>query len=472
MFIYNFNIYLRVGNNNDANYASRRTVLKQLSAVGTALTVGACGTAAAEPDENQYEGFELPFPNVSVTKFHHSVKSATNHPEMLTLSRDAIDRHFQASDLDGQSYQEARNYVRQLRKDYPVERIEEGNRTIIKLAPEAGSPENVHRVDGKQNAKWRSREAHANAVSVFAGEGAGPPTNGNGNGDVSAQWAVMNHRTLTDMLLEDTTGYDYTIREAADDPDSFGADAKGRVQGISDQLVASSLSEYVTKLAVTEVVKAALDVYHSNYSQYYDPNIYGIDFGPLGTLDIADGLGRAPEAGKAFFEEAINESSSYDAEKKFGWSLHYLQDCSQPLHTGMGLEQAGLDVIQKISSSEIEYDLGPKRWLHYGFEYMVNDHWESTPSFSNQQLSDHLSGSQAPRIYNAGQAIRDMAGVSNDYSDTVYYEIFNNESKASDTYRDWSSSTKQTVYETVANCFSTLGYLGRGFCEEFERDRN
>ena len=50
-----------MGINNYANYASRRTVLKQLSAVGTALTVGASGTAAAEPDENQYEDLNFRF---------------------------------------------------------------------------------------------------------------------------------------------------------------------------------------------------------------------------------------------------------------------------------------------------------------------------------------------------------------------------------------------------------------------------
>lgn len=464
-----------MSNQDKRNYVSRRSVIKQISAVGGALGAGASasGLAAAEPDENQYGDFELPYPNVSVTKFHPSIKSATNHPEMLTLSRKAIDRHFDGSDLEGRRFQAARNYVRELRKEYPVERVEEGNRTIIKLAPEAGSPSNVHRFDGQQSAGWRSLDAHRDAVSVFAGEGAGPPTNdGSSDGDVSTQWAVMNHRTMTDMMLRDSIGYDGDIRQAADDPDYFAADAKGRVQDISDQLVATSLSEYLTKLAVTEVVKAALGVYHSNYSQYFDPNVYSLDFGPLGSLEVADGLGRAPEAGKAFFEEALNESYYLDSEKKLGWAFHYLEDCAQPLHTGMGMEQAGLDVIQKISSTNIEYDLGPKKWLHYGFEYMVNDNWESTPSFSDENLSYHLGGYQAPRIYNAGQAIRDMSGVSNDYSDTVYYEIFQNESEYSDTYRDWDSSTKQTVYETVANCYSTLGYLGRGFAEEWERDTN
>ncbi|NEU56187.1 hypothetical protein [Halorussus sp. MSC15.2] len=446
-------------NTNGSDDVSRRSALKGLSALGATLTIGtasgaASGSARSSGDgQISYDGLELPYPDVTVKRLHPSVRRVTNHPELLTLSEDAIERHFQQSDLEGRDYRGARKYVSKLRKAYPVERVEDGNEITLTLADGA-----------KQNKKLTPNEAkktdRQNAIGVFAGSG--PDT-------VETQWDKNHHTEITDSLLEDSIGADYTIETHSDDPDEFGDVAKGEVDDISSQISMTSLAGKVTKYAVTEVLKVALDVYHSNWAQYYDPDATAVDFGPLGEAEFSNGLGRAPRTGDEFFTQAINESSRYDGEKKLGWSLHYLQDCAQPLHTGMGMEQAGLDV-RGLTNGDIDFVTTPKKWLHYGFEHIVNNNWKSSDaSFADDNLQNHMRGSSSPRIYSAAQAIRDMAGVSSQYSYNIYDTIYSNQSE-SEKYWNWDDSTKRTIYENLANCFSTLGYLGRGFAEEFERD--
>lgn len=389
---------------------------------------------------------------MTVEKLDSSIRSVTNHPEMLTLSRDAIDRHFQASDLEGREYNSARKYVSKLRKQYPVERVQNGNEITVKLADGAKTKKTA------TNAK-KERD-RLNAVGVFAGPGPNI---------VETQWDKDHHISITDSLLEDTIGSDYTIETHSEDPDEFGDVAKGQIDDISSQINMDSIIGSITKYAVTEVLKTALGVFHSNWAQYYDPEVTVIDFGSLGEANFPSGLGRAPRAGNEFFTQAINESSRYDGEKKLAWSLHYLQDCAQPLHTGMGMEQAGLDV-RGATNGNIDFVTSPKNWLHRGFEHIVHNNWTSTSrDFVDDNLQNHLRGTSAPRIYSAAQAIRDMAGVSTQYSYNIYNTIYYNQSK-SQNYWDWDDSTKRTIYENLANCYSTLGYLGRGFVEEFERD--
>jgi hypothetical protein len=400
-----------------------------------------------------YDGLDLPYPDVTVKKLHSSVRKVTNHPELLTLSEDAIERHFQQSDLEGRELRGARKYVSKLRKAYPVERVESDNEIILKLADGVKQKKRLT----PNEAKERDRR---NAIGVFAGSG---PDH------VEAQWGMNHHTEITDSILEDSIGTDYTIETHSDDPDEFGEVAKGQVENISSQISMTSLTGEVTKFAVTEVLKTMLDVYHSNWAQYHDRNATTVDFGPLGEAKFTDGLGRAPRTGDEFFTQAINESSRYDGEKKLGWSLHYLQDCAQPLHTGMGAEQAGLDV-RGLTNGDIDFVTTPKKWLHYGYEHIVNNNWKSSnASFVDDNLQNHLRGTTSPRIYSAAQAIRDMADISGQYSYNIYDTIYRNQSK-SENYWEWDDSTKRTVYENLANCFSSLGYLGRGFAEEFERD--
>lgn len=443
----------------NANEINRRSALKRISAIGAAFTLGTVPSAAAESNQQiSYEDLELPYPNTPVTKLHPSIQNVTNHPELLTLPQEAINRHFEASNLKGRKLGKARSYVAKLRNKYPVERIENGTETIIKLAEEAIPKQSRH---SKGSASYSKNELkhRRNALSVFSGEG--PDI-------VEAQWDMDHHVSITKALMEDTIGADPTIEYASDDPDEFATIAKGQVDDIAAQIETDSIIEDVTKDAVVGVLKDALGVFHSNWAQYHDPSIASIDFGPLGQVDIPFGLGRAPTSAEVFFSKAINESVRWEGEVKLGYSLHYLEDCAQPLHTGMGMEQAGLDV-NGVTNGNIDFFTSAKNWLHRGFEHIVHNNWTSPPSFGGDNLQSHLKGSQSPRIYSPAQAVRDMSSVSSQYSYNIYYTIYNNQNK-SQNYWDWSDSTKRTIYENLANCYSTLGYLGRGFVEEFDRD--
>lgn len=334
---------------------------------------------------------------------------------------------------------------------YPVEHVTDGNAATIRLASDAGTDTVIPGKDEE-----RRTELHVKAIDVFAGEGHGR--------SVGPDWDKSHHEDVTEVLLEDTVGWDYWAVSRSDEPDEFGANARGRVDDVGDQIDLGNID--VAKGVVVDMVAATLDVYHSNYSQYYDPSIGSIPLGSLGSADVPVGLGKAPQAGDAFFEEAISASGSYEQSEGFGWSIHYLQDCAQPLHTSMGLEQAGLHV--EYGWDGLSWDFSKKKWIHYGFEHIVNNNWESEPGFGGDNLKSHMSSSGSPvAIYSAEQAIENMAGVSTPYGDDIYYEVYNNEDSSTN-YWNWDDSTKESIYEDLANCFSTPGYLGHGFCEEWD----
>lgn len=430
----------------------RRDAVKKLSAVGIGLAVGASANVGAQSGEKKeipYDDFEQPYPDKTTTRFGPSLRSVTAHPEMLAVSRKAVTRHFKSSDLEGRDYGQALQYVLDLRKDYPVERVSDGDDTVLRLAPEAKT-EPIYPAKNDEKA----RRNHRNAVRAFAGK----RSKKGGDGRVSIQWTQNHHKDITDVLLDSLseTVYDYAIVQASNAPDNFGEAARGQVNGICDQIDLGPLDGY--KDAACDVVASALDVFHTNYAQYYDPSVASISFGPYGSVNIPAGLGKAPEAANTFYYAA----AAADDPEKFGWSLHYLQDMAQPLHAGMGIEQAGFEMTWTGPQKN------PKYWLHYGFEDLLHDFWNSNPSFSGESKSmkEFMKDSGTAGYVYPQTAAENMAETSTQYAHDIYYEIFENENQRD--YGTWDWSTKYNVYKNLANCYSELGYLGRGMVEKFD----
>lgn len=436
----------------DRDGISRRSAIKQLSAVGIGIGAFGTGTVAAEDGDKEipYDGFTRPYPDKSATVIDSSIRGVTNHPEMLFVSDESMKRHLESSDLDGRAFSEARDYLVELRKQYPVERVRDGQDTVIRLAPEAET-ETIYPERGNDAELTR----HRNVLHAFNG---GKPGDGHKmvhHDEVGTQWSQGNHRDITDALLDSAGKYNSTIVAASDDPDDFGEEARGQVNGICDQIDAGPLNG--VKDTACGYIKEGLDVFHTNYAQYHDPSIASIPLGPLGSVDIPAGIGKAPTATNTFYYAA----SAANDDEKFGWSLHYLEDMSQPLHVGMGLEQAGFE----ISWSGISKD--PKYWLHYGFEGLVNEYWNQDPSFSfdADTLKETMkNGGTAGYVY-PKSAAENMASTATKYASDIYYEILENESN--DNYNNWDWYTKYTVYKDLANCFSELGYLGRGMIDKY-----
>ncbi|WP_132060497.1 phospholipase C/P1 nuclease family protein [Halorussus amylolyticus] len=431
---------------------SRRSALKRMSAVGVGLAVGGTGVAAAESEEEiPYDDFERPYPDKTTTRFGPSLRSVTSHPELLAVSKKAVKRHFKSSNLSGKDYGRALQYVLDLRKDYPVEHVSDGDDTVIELAPEAKT-EPIY--PAKDDAEAQRR--HRNAIRVFSGEAS--DDHAESDADVTPQWDKNHHKDITEVLLDsaDASLYEYPIVQASDDPDEFGEEARGEVEGICDQIDAGALDGYKDKAC--DIVASALDVFHTNYAQYYDPSIASISFGPFGSVDIPAGLGKAPDATNTFYYAA----SSDDDGKTFGWALHYLQDMAQPLHTGMGIEQAGFEMTWSGPEKN------PKRWLHYGFEDLLRDFWDEDPNFSSEtkSMEQIMRDSDTAGYVYPKTAAENMAETSTQYASDIYYEILENESERD--YGTWDYSTKYNVYKDLANCYSELGYLGRGMIEKFD----
>lgn len=85
---------------------TRRATLRSLAAAATATPL-ALGVAAAESGDSRFhdpeQAPELPHPDATLYKYDDSLRKIISHPCLLALSEQAIDGHFDSSNLKGRS---------------------------------------------------------------------------------------------------------------------------------------------------------------------------------------------------------------------------------------------------------------------------------------------------------------------------------------------------------------------------------
>ena len=450
---------------------TRRSSLKLLSALAGSFALGT-GIAAAERGNANEGPMDRSDPNTAVVRYHDSLRAVTNEPHLLALSESAIDRHFAASDLEGREFERARRYLRNLRKRYPTKRVETGNVEWITLADEAKHTlantrrrqrsilqsqhhsEDLSQPDegGLPSIQSRSdTQARRTAIDVFAGS---PPD------EASIQWKPNHHEEILQTALDDV-GSNATMAKWAGKPDDFDEMANGRL-GIEDGSLEFHDLPDNTPFGIDDIesflggaLKKALKRTMDNYAQYYDPNTVTISIPHVGNLQVGD-VGMAPHAGKTFYMAARTQHN-YNKRKYLSYSTHYLHDMAVPLHTGMGLEQAGLhfDVKWDGWTPKLTYGLAPKMWLHSGFEQLVQSKWDSS-------LEDAFSGIETNWFDDSAQAIEAVARESSKYADDVFHRIMNNESDGN--WGNWS--VKSQILENVDSCFDICGAYNRGFLKK------
>lgn len=460
---------------------SRRSALKMLSAVGASAAASAGVTATdgsvRVADRDTFD----PYPDDKPLKYHESLRRVTNEPYLLSLPSESIDRHFDSSDLEGREFERTRTWVRNLRMRYPTERVEGRHFEWVTLTDEAvrtlertdrrqrtlvGQNSDVETLDQPDEGGLPSIQSEAdvqarrNVLEMYAGpEGDG----------ARAMWDPSHHERILQQALDDVDS-DADMAQWAGVPDSFNQMANGRL-GLQDGDLDLDIPDvpFVPEDEIADfaasALKSAIDRVFKNYTQYYDPDVFNFSIPHIGQIEI-DNLGMAPHASEAFRGAAAGTYDDEQERRYLAYSTHYLHDMAVPLHTGMGLEQAGLDIQFDPLGGNFSFDLNPKKWLHFGFEGLVRDNWGGNRSFV-----DDFSGTDTAWPNSFLGTVR-MSQVSSTYSDDIFNEILKNENppnnRNSPYWRDWNGATKDRLLRNIDTCFSSLGSYNRGYLTEMD----
>lgn len=464
----------------------RRSMLKLVSSAGVGLTFGGVASADSDPTVES-NAVEVPYPDTTVIKYDNSLYQITSHSHLLALSDEAIDRHFSASSLEGREFESTRGYVESLRARYPVEIVQDGNEKRFQLSDQAQKNLNSERRSGKplleSGADSQDRPAPSeggipavqtardymalkSAISVF---GSDPPN----HSDISPQWEPNHHPDLLDDTKDDVDS-SAEFYEWASDPDEFSEWANDNVEPSVDVIDVIQNPGIMGPAWIIDKVRVLLtetanNIWHNNYAQYYDPNAITISVPGVDDIKLG-GIGAAPGTFAHFYWKAKDASYDYYTRKYTAWASHYLHDMAQPLHTGMGIEQAGItwDIDVNVSLDDfLEFDISynTMHWLHYGYEQLVRNMYED-------EFQQHFKGWSTNSVYTPEETAREMAQTSSEYSADVFHTILDNETAGDDTPSSWSDTTKQTVTEDLSNCFAICGshcreiMLNQGFGEE------
>lgn len=419
---------------------TRRNALKLLSAAGAA-TFAVPGAA----DDGPTPVSTLPEPDAPVVGVADEMKELTNAWTLLTLDEDAVLRWMDRADADAAAVGAAKRRVTELRKDYPVEKVRTGtNRFEYRLAEDASAE--VSRAD---------REKFREAYRLHAQGAAG----GMPGGDVGAAWKGTDHErhvsAVEGQMPSLSSSEASNLQDHVSEPDDYDhpCDCSSPVD-VNDSIPYDG-----------DIEQALADVpgkFAQKYCHYRDANL--ASFSAFGyTVDVG-ALGGAHAQTECAYNQAKNAYYEFNREENIAHALHYVQDMGNPLHVGMGREQAGLTFFD-----DGIYSFNPKNWLHGGFEALVRDHWYTDAmwdALKGEDPDDFPNWVYWPVESNGGPraAVNALAEDNEDRAYTVYQKIMN---ASSQNYENWDYSRKLDLLDLARDALQREGIFLRGFLREF-----
>lgn len=414
--------------------------MKKLGA-GTAVSAGMlsiAGSSYARPGAKAIEPGEAPEPNPDFKplKVDRSVETLSAHYLLLTLREDAVMSYIDDSGLSKKEIREAKQAVAKLRRKFPVRKEEGEDAMWLTLAVDRDSTEE----DGKHFEK---------AGRAFA-KGAGGRMGFTTMHEPNLHEKMTNSSCNEMWLSDDKTT---TLTSYASKPDNPNVQLDVPDWVYHDKDIESALTDWME------------DVIH-HVGQYYDADPFWGDYECYHNTHDADfsGLGKAPTAADYQWDTA--KSYCCETEEEYvGRLTHFPQDMSQPLHTGMGWEQAGVYLYYDSGCDCVMWGNDPKKWIHYGYEDYVHDRWNSSPEdFHYHYDSNKCSGYCYYSTSSGAEAVTNMSDYSGQYSYDVFHHISNEGSRY---WEDWDSTTRDRMKNITQNCLNEGGLWVRGCIHEF-----
>lgn len=398
----------------------RRTVLKATS--GALAGIGLSGMVSASDDaENRVEG-EVPYPDHSKLLVDDSLTSLTTQYDLLTLNENRLQELVGKAGMREESEREARDALKDLWKKYPVRKARDGDDFVFTLA--------------KDRAKGRvSKQETDQFTAAGKAVARGFAKESDGRKEIGTQWYGSTHKDMTQFTLENHFDlYDFReedIVEASPQPDTDPCDCSPPVFDWSD------MPDWIA-----DAIKKGLNEFAHHYGHYYDPDAYTVDLCCGITIEFG-GLGGAPEFCE--YEMGKAKDTTYSTKREhLGRALHYVQDVSVPLHSGMGLEQMNFELDCDWDGCEV---IDPYYDLHYSYEQWVRDNFTSGENLVDE-YDRMLAWNSDP-----SDCVYQVADSGSSYS----YEVFHLVKENGTDIENWNSSPYNDLVEATSNPLAHAG---------------
>lgn len=429
------------------NEKSRRSVLKNIAATSTLASVSSVatvGTASAQDKAIDPEDHEEPYPDVDYKSVGDDVWEAVG-PQywLLTVDRKRLGELLEMSPVSNEKGKSHEQTIDQMRSTYEVEKQRNGNELVYNLVGQSAKA-----AGKKQRAKFaKAAEAAFKGLSVEAQAE-------RDDDEVVTEWYGKTHSQQIKAAAADFSMSDSKISTIADGskkPDEFAC-----YDCSADWLPGTG---YVPDFLVNELESAIKDLnpetrqppYHFYWPDPPSLNIWEWEIGP-------SSFGGAPGEAQYMMD---NAADSYYSRDYIGYTAHYLQDMSVPVHTGAIWEQVNPDP-QGCSWDGCDQYLDPRFELHQSYEDFVRDNFPEGNEtwYLDKSFEESFNSTDYPfYFYTAEAECIDLAEYSSQYATSIFEELI-----SSGTSPYWWDDS---VYKYTHNCMSKAGGYVRGLLDEF-----
>ena len=428
---------------------SRRSVLKSIG--GTAVLAGVAGVGNAQrrrSDTGTGSSPESPF-DFEYRTVGADVRDAVGrHWWLLTVDHDRLDELVAKSPSSEDATRKYQEVIKELRSKYEVELgQDEDNERELTYHLTDGDVQALHETSvGTEQieASDHGKDAVSSAASSV-GAGLGQEA-----GSVETEHSGSIHRKMAEAAASDLDLYDFQLDDLKDgsvDPDQW--DQKCRVCS-DDWLYLGDRFDWIdiSPDTVEEEVREAIRDIDDSASPHhmYVPGQEEIEVSNLLAAFIPSWItfleieveGAAPQDAQTHWEYAT--MGYYTDYTELGQSLHFLQDMSQPLHTG------------EIASQALE----TRGTVHHAYKNFIEDNWTDADDTSMDFRERFNDGASNP-IWDGSMedACEAVAGDSTNYSSQVYETIVENGANNRD---DWDEFVENSAYA----CMWFVGAYSRG----------
>lgn len=428
------------------NY-SRRNVLKAIGS--TAALSSVAGLGSAESERTTTHALSEPPFDFEYRTVGDDVREVVGRLWwLLTVDHDRVDELLKKSPASADATRRKQDVVSELRSTYEVE-VRQNERDERELtyhlvdpgvSPLGETEIGQDDIDSAEN----GRDA-ANAVADSASAGleqeVEPDPEPTHSGWIHEQMALD---AFNGTEHDDQAG---VVEYGVVDPDQW--DQKCEIcskdwMSLGDRFDLIDISPDAVEEALRQAIRAVDD--SASPHHMYVPGAEEFEATPLLSIILPPGIslleveleGAAPDDAQGHWDEAT--SGYYTNFVEIGHAYHFMQDMSQPLHTGA----IGPQVLDTQGT------------IHHAYKDFVHNNWQD-PDHTSKSFSQRFSEGMSYPLWDGSMkdACEAIASDSTNYSEQVYETIVNDGPNDPD---DWDDVVENTAY----SCIWFIGAYSRG----------